>query len=354
MVKNNSNKTLKGGTLPTVNVAGQAPTKQSKVISNSMKFLDSVTDDDISNPRWIPESIQKYLNPFIRKNKALFDNLLTEKEKYEKHSDEHISIVKQTEKIAKSFINVKNQIDEWRKGVGKWKADAATMNKGTQDSTYFTGSAVYGIQHDEMHIDANGMLNFLTSPEEIPNDMVYGVAKENYKESGQWGMPVGGNVRLADVGEVIKEPFAQKTHVFKLAERTKSDSVSGKPFNANWTYNNALDNLTTGGPNATIGMAFSDLASDGQTKTFAEMYDGGMKKEYYVHPDTGEDLPEGVVWMKDPANADVLSKLLAKYVTNVMKDIHGPTINEETGLIKKSRSQLAQDIIKKYSKKKLK
>jgi hypothetical protein len=33
-----------------------------------------------------------------------------------------------------------------------------------------------------------------------------------------------------------------------------------------------------------------------------------------------------------------------------MKDIHGPTINEETGQIKKTQSELAQDLIKKYSK----
>jgi hypothetical protein len=33
-----------------------------------------------------------------------------------------------------------------------------------------------------------------------------------------------------------------------------------------------------------------------------------------------------------------------------MKDIHTPTIDETTGQIKKSQSQLAQEIIEKYSK----
>ena len=66
-----------------------------------------------------------------------------------------------------------------------------------------------------------------------------------------------------------------------------------------------------------------------------------MKEEYYIHPDTGEDLPKGLLWMKDPNNADVLSKLLSRYVTNVMKDMHG---------IGESQSNLASELIKKYSK----
>ena len=54
--------------------------------------------------------------------------------------------------------------------------------------------------------------------------------------------------------------------------------------------------------------------------------------------------------MRDPANSKMLAKLLAKYITNVMKDIHGPAIDEKTGQVKKSQSQLAQEIIEKYSK----
>ena len=152
-----------------------------------------------------------------------------------------------------------------------------------------------------------------------------------------------------DDNAIIQEPFAAKAFVFKLAEKTKFEKDSGRPFDGNWTYNSVLNNFTEAGPNATIGIAFADLAGDGQTKSFAEMYEEGMKEDYYVHPDTGESLPEGLLWMKDPANADVVSKLLSRYVTNIMKDIYGPTIDEETGQIKKSTSQLAQELIEKYS-----
>ena len=54
--------------------------------------------------------------------------------------------------------------------------------------------------------------------------------------------------------------------------------------------------------------------------------------------------------MRDPANAKMLAGLLSRYITNVMKDIHGPTIDVKTGQVKKSQSQLAQEIIEKYSK----
>jgi hypothetical protein len=54
--------------------------------------------------------------------------------------------------------------------------------------------------------------------------------------------------------------------------------------------------------------------------------------------------------MKDPAQGDMLKKFLGKYITGVMKEVHGPTINENTGQIDKPKSQIAQDIIAKYSK----
>ena len=80
------------------------------------------------------------------------------------------------------------------------------------------------------------------------------------------------------------------------------------------------------------------------------MYEEGMNPEYYIDPETGKPLPAGSEWMKDVANASLLSKLLAKYITNVMKDTYGPTIDPKTGQIKRSTSELAQDLIKKYRK----
>ena len=327
----------------------EEPTKQSRVITNSMKFFDSITDEDLTNPNFIPDYVQSVLNPWVRNKKKTFDLLLEQKEKFDKSSDEYISVNSQVEKIAKSFINAKNQINDFKAGIKKWKQDITSMNKGTQDSVYFTGSAIYGNQTDEMHIDPNGFFKFLTGPEDFPNNDAYGIAREVFKANGQWGMPMGGALGLDGVGRVITEPFGMKSHVLRLAEKTQLDKAAGKAFDSQWTYTSTLDKLTQAGPNATIGMAFSDLAGDNQTKSFAEMYEEGMKEEYYTHPDTGEALPEGMLWMKDPANADVVSKLLSKYIANVMNDIHGPVINEDTGLVKTTKSQMAQNLIKKYS-----
>ena len=110
-----------------------------------------------------------------------------------------------------------------------------------------------------------------------------------------------------------------------------------------------LNNITEGGPYNTIGMAFTDMAGDNSSKSFADMWEDGLKDPvFYTHPETGEQLPEDVAWMKDQNNADVLSKLLAKYITDVMKDVYG-TIDKVTGKIKKTRAEFANELNKKYS-----
>tara|TARA_R110001583_G_scaffold13475_1_gene57847 strand:- start:8412 stop:9458 length:1047 start_codon:yes stop_codon:yes gene_type:complete len=326
----------------------EEPTKQARVGVNSMKFLDSVSDEDLGNPSWIPPAIQGHINNYVRSSRKTLDQLMEAKEQYDKSSDEHVGVSKEIEHIAKTFINVKKEVDEYKGGIMKFKQDIGTMSKGTQDSTYFIGSSVFGNQFDELHIDKNGMFNFLSSPEEVGYDGEMGAARVNYRETGEWNMPVGGSLKLKDVPSVVKEPFGQKTLVFKLAEKTKMEKDSGKPFDDQWTYNNVLNNLTDAGPNATIGMAFTDLVGDGQTKSFAEMYEEGLKEEYYIHPDTGEELPEGLLWMKDPANADVVSKLLSKYVTNTMKDMHGSTVD---GGGKPNQTLTSSELLAKYSKK---
>ena len=78
------------------------------------------------------------------------------------------------------------------------------------------------------------------------------------------------------------------------------------------------------------------------------MYEEGLQEDYYINPETGEFLPEGTTWMKDPDNSKVLSQVLSKYITNVMKDIHAPV--ESSALSEQEQSELANELIKKYSK----
>ena len=81
------------------------------------------------------------------------------------------------------------------------------------------------------------------------------------------------------------------------------------------------------------------------------MYGEGLKEEYYINPETGEFLPEGTTWMKDPNNSKVLSQVLSKYITNVMKDIHGLAAESSNeALNEMAQNQLADELIKKYSK----
>lgn len=326
-------------------------TKIDSIQANSMKYLDGYDDETMTNSSYIPEDIQPYINKFIRNSKNTFDQLTKTESQFDKSSDEHINIKKEKEKIVKSWMSVRGQVDKLKTGTSGFKTALTNMSKGTPDSAYFTNSAVYGNQWDEMFINKDGKFSYLIGPEKLLGAPM-GAAKMNFAQTGEWNELTAGVVNLDDMGNsaIIQEPYGAKAFVFKLAEKTKVEKDSGKAFDSNWTYNSTLNNFTEAGPNATIGIAFADLAGDGQTKSFAEMYEEGMREDYYVHPDTGESLPEGLTWMKDPANAGVLNKLLSRYVTNVMKDMHGPTINEDTGQVKKSQSQLAQDLIKKYSK----
>ena len=54
--------------------------------------------------------------------------------------------------------------------------------------------------------------------------------------------------------------------------------------------------------------------------------------------------------MKNPNNTPILKKFLSRYITNIMKDIYGPRIDEKTGLTINTPSQLAQKLIKKANK----
>ena len=137
--------------------------KHARVISNSMKFLDGV-DENFSDPKYIPESIQSSINNYVRTSRNTFDVLTSAEYQYDKASDEHISIKKEKEHIAKSFITIKNQVDKYKRGIVEFKNAVPQMNKGTQDSNYFISSAINGNQWDELHIDKNGNFNLKAPP----------------------------------------------------------------------------------------------------------------------------------------------------------------------------------------------
>lgn len=311
--------------------------KIARVTNNAMEYLSGIGDEHLNDFNYIPESVQPYVNKFVREGRKSFDWLNEGIDKLDKSSDEFVAMKKEIENIAKSFINVRGQIDKYKNGIKNFKEVLPNMNKGTQDSKYFLASAIFGNQPDSVEIDKFGNFSF---------GIQYGDKKDEWST---FKLNDVANVNGSGPASIITEPFGSKAFVWKLAEKTKADKDSGRPFDYDWTYKKVLNNLADNGPQNSIGMAFTDMAGDNSSKSFAEMYEEGLKdKSYYIHPETGETMPMDNIWMKDGKNADIVSKLMSKYITDVMKDIYG-TISSGTGQVKKTQSEVARELINKYS-----
>jgi len=304
-------------------------------INQGIKHLDMVTPDMLGNPSYIPNHLQNVIFPVIRKGKEEFDVLTELIETTDKSSKEHMSALRQREQIATKFINIKNQVESFKAYTGELKNNMQNMSRGTKDQNLYTNMLVGGAQADGIVIDDIGRLMFGT---------------KHGKNDASW-FALDDMVGSSSGSPIITEPYGSKAFIWKMAEETKLNSNNGLDFDEQWIYTSIYNNLSDGGPRNTIGIAYTDLAGDNQSKSFAQMYESGLNdKFYYVHPETGEAMPSDSEWMKDENNADVLKEFLGKYITSVMKDVHGPSINKETGQLKKTQSQLAEEIIKKYSK----
>ena len=284
--------------------------KFSRVIANSMKWLDSYTDQHMNDFNYIPESIQPYINNFVREGRKTFDWLSNNLELVDKSSDEYIAMQKEMENTARSFINARGQVDKYKEGVQNFKSALGEMNEGTQDANYFLNSAVFGNQWDDMNIDKDGNFQFQVKSGE-------GNGEENiFKLNDIADVANGGN-------PIITEPYGSKKFVWDLANRVKKSKDSGIAFDKEWVEKMTSNNLHEFGPNNIIGMAHTDMSGDGRSKSFADMYEEGLNdKDFYIHPLTGENLPEEANWMKDKNNTEVTAMLLTKYISNVMSDIY--------------------------------
>ena len=335
--------------------------KYARVTGNGMRYLNTWDEKTMTNNPKIPEGIQPYINNFVRNVREQWDKLTDIEPQFDKSSDEHIAIQQKQEQLGKSLITLDKQAKAYKTGIGSFKGALGGMSSATQEASLFVNSAIYGNQWDSMHINGDGKISFLVSGEELGGD-IEGVGhgndiKTHFAETGQNALGDGGVFQLDDMGDfvngampIIQDPAVAKVHIMKLAEKARIDRYSGKPFDEKHIYNSTLTKLTETGANGIIGTAFADLAGDSLTKSFAEMYEEGLQEDYYINPETGEFLPEGTTWMKDPDNSKVLSQVLSKYITNVMKDIHGPIANEDVMQDEEALNQLADELIKKYSK----
>ena len=342
-------------------MAKKTSDKYARVTGNGMRYLNTWDENVMTNNPKIPESIQPYINNYVRNVREQWDKLTDIEPQFDKSSDEHIAIQQKQEQLGKSLITLDKQAKAFKAGIGSFKGALGGMSSATQEASLFVNSAIYGNQWDSMHINDSGKMSFLVSGEELEKDIKKvghgNDVKKHFTETGENLLGSEGVFQLDDMGDfengampIIQDPAVPKVYVMKLAEQTQIDKYSGKPFNEQYIYNTTLTKLTETGANGIIGTAFADLAGDSQTKSFAEMYEEGLQEDYYINPETGEFLPEGTTWMKDPDNSKVLSQVLSKYITNVMKDIHGPAVNNNVELDEEAQNKLVNELIKKYSK----
>ena len=281
--------------------------KIQRVLLNSYKYLKSIKGEDTTAENYVPEQMQPYVSQNLRNIRKQFDILETTLSLLPKDSDEYIQTQSDREKLAKSLMTMRKQIDLYNNNQKMYADSATNINPGTKDINYYINSAVYGNQWDTLGIDDDGKFHFgLTSDDDIKNI-------EYHKLDD-----------IPDSNPIITKPFKEMKYVMDLANQTKANKDKGKEFDENWVYNNILNNFTDGGSSSIIGLAHADLAGDGRTKSFAEMYETGRNDPLlYINPETGEQLPKDTEWMKDPENAEVLNVLMAKHVTNAMKEIAG-------------------------------
>tara|TARA_R100000544_G_C2222485_1_gene58427 strand:- start:123 stop:1091 length:969 start_codon:yes stop_codon:yes gene_type:complete len=306
--------------------------------ANGLKFLDGVSPEMLATPNYIPEHIRPSLDEWVRNKRKEYDVLTDLMENSDKASPEYDEAVRGIEKISKDVVTAKSQTEMYKGVTGQFKTALGSISKGTKEENIYTNMIVFGAQSDAVGFDKSGRMSFAGVYGSGKNDI--SVFKLDDMSSLENGM-----------SPIITEPLGTKNYVWKMAQQTKQNSSGGLKFDADWTYTKIYNDLSEGGPQNTIGVAYADLAGDNKSKSFAEMYEEGLKDQsYYVHPETGETMPSDSAWMKDPQNADILKQYLGKYITEIMKDVHGPTINEDTGQVKKTQAELTQDLIKKYKK----
>lgn len=326
---------------PQVNIVNQKT-------SNGYEYIKNMNTEEVGAPNYISGHIQTVVNPWVRKKRAEFDVFTEAMETLDKGSDAYMAASKGRESIANAYVMLRKQLDKYNMGSLKLKESLPAMSLGTQDSSLFVNMLVYGGQSDGVNVDDSGKLSFgsirpsgdsaYRQDDEEDNVDVFHL--DNVNDPVEGGSPI------------IIEPYESKAYVWNLAEETNRKKEQGKEFDENWVQKRIMYDLTKKGSSNTIGMAFADLAGDNQSKSFADQWNDGLADPYfYINPETGKPITnEDNSWMKDPANYAILQKYLGRYITNIMRDVHGPTINEKTGQLKKTQAQIAQDIVKKYNK----
>ena len=346
-----SKKPIQGGQYSTVDIKGKANKEQDwreatiqLKTEHGMNYLKHENNENLSSPDYIPEYIEGPLFDNVRDAHRLFGEFSVMEEQAVRGSKEQMTLAREKEKQIKRVIKIKEQLETYKTSTKQLKEALGAMSKGTQDSNVFANMVIFGGQSDAIDFDEDGNMSF---------SVVYGApgAKSVDEQNNTSVFKLND---MADVygggSPIVSEPFQSKMDIWSLAEETKATQAEGKDFDREWMYKRLINDFTEKGANNTIGLAFADLAGDNQTKSFAEQWNDGLADPFfYINPETGEPITPGDMnWMKDPQYAGTLNKFLAKYITDIMQDVHG-TVDKDTGQVKKSQAEIAQEIVKKYS-----
>ena len=87
----------------------------SEVIARSLKNLDGYTDIHFNDPSYIPESLNPVIKNFVITKRKDYDFLRNELEKYDKASDQYMSINNEIEHVQRSLMNLKGDVDLYKK-----------------------------------------------------------------------------------------------------------------------------------------------------------------------------------------------------------------------------------------------
>ena len=277
-------------------MAREIPANASQILGKSLKYLNDLRGNRASDFLDVPDKMQPFINYFVRKTHKKFIELDTAMNTVPKNSDDYTYLQNEIDNIGKSWVNLKKQIDLYKQGQDQFKGSVDRLNAGTKAESLFVNGAVFGNEWEDMAVKEDGSI-------------VFAIGEDVYS--------------LDNMPPLIEEPYDGKNYIFDLASRVRESKINGIPFDSNGTFSEVLDNINKMGPEGVIGLAHTDVAGDGTTKSFQEMWEGGLtNKDLYLDED-GNRMPKDAGWMKDPANAEILSNKLSAWVTGGMESYYG-------------------------------
>ena len=267
------------------------PREIPKRFGKALNYLNDLERNRANDFLDVPDKMQPFINNFIRTSHQKFIELDKVMGTIPKNSDEFTHFQNEIDNVGKSWISLKKQIDLYREKQDAFRGTVDRLNAGTKAESLFVNSAIFGNEYEDMAIKENGEIVFSV------NDEVYD---------------------LNNMPSLIEEPSTGKNYIFDLAKRTREQKMNGMNFDADGTFREVLDSINSTGPEGVIGLAHTDVAGDGTTKSFSEMWGKGLADKSLYLDEEGNKMTKDTEWMKDPANAEILSNKLGAWVTGGM------------------------------------